>query len=152
MSTPGKSAKKKEKKKPIPVKTSLKNPYPLQWSPLGREDMQFILNLLKDKLSETGLQKREMKENRRWFGKKKKKPSTKTPAGEPEKEAKEASGAPSEDKVEHGWTDVALRKELAIGINEVTRGLERNQLALVLYFGWSHHHGIRQSFGCLLRQ
>ncbi|KAL4617083.1 ribonuclease P protein subunit p38 [Arapaima gigas] len=131
MSTPGKSAKK-EKKKPIPVKTSLNNPYSLRWHPLNREDMHFILSLLKDKLSETGLQKREAKDNRRWFGKKKENSSSKASVPEPEQKVAETPGGSPKGKVEHGWTDVALRKELAIGINEVTRGLERNELSLVL--------------------
>uniref|UniRef100_A0A8C5AGR1 Uncharacterized protein n=1 Tax=Gadus morhua TaxID=8049 RepID=A0A8C5AGR1_GADMO len=31
-----------------------------------------------------------------------------------------------------GWTDMSARRQLAIGINEVTKALERNQLRLVL--------------------
>ncbi|XP_043972999.1 ribonuclease P protein subunit p38-like [Gambusia affinis] len=32
----------------------------------------------------------------------------------------------------NGWTDTAARRQLAIGINEVTKALERNQLQLLL--------------------
>ncbi|XP_036395219.1 ribonuclease P protein subunit p38 [Megalops cyprinoides] len=121
---------KKEKKKPIPVKTSLNSPYSLQWSPMGSEDMHFILSALKEKISEIGLQKREgVKDNRKW-GKKKKQPSDKPP-DEPREKADTEGGTPPK-RTEQGWTDMAARKQLAIGINEVTRALERNELCLVL--------------------
>ncbi|XP_060756923.1 ribonuclease P protein subunit p38 [Neoarius graeffei] len=39
---------------------------------------------------------------------------------------------PIQESQERGWTDKHLRNELAIGINEVTKGLEKNELGLVL--------------------
>uniref|UniRef100_A0A8C7F566 Ribonuclease P/MRP 38 subunit n=1 Tax=Oncorhynchus kisutch TaxID=8019 RepID=A0A8C7F566_ONCKI len=115
MATPGKVSKK-ERKKQIPAKTSLNSPYRLQWSPLQSDDVHFILDTLKSKLSATGLEKKEVKGFRQWGKKRNKNPPT------------------GHDSVaeEQGWTDVAARRQLAIGINEVTKALERNQLRLVL--------------------
>ncbi|XP_048881172.1 ribonuclease P protein subunit p38 [Brienomyrus brachyistius] len=122
---------KKEKKKPVFVKTSLNTPYRLQWSCLDQADMHFILSVLKEKLSELGLHKREVKGSRRWFSKKKE-ACTKGSEEESAGKVEATSKALPEDKVERGWTNVGFRKQLAIGINEVTRGLEKNDLCLVL--------------------
>ncbi|KAJ8288437.1 hypothetical protein COCON_G00010960 [Conger conger] len=122
---------KKEKKRPIPVKTSLNSPYSLQWNPLEREDMHFILNLLKENMAEVGLQKREgVKKNRKW-GKKREQPAQENIVDEHSQKVDIQGGLPLEGTYE-GWTDLAARKQLAIGINEVTRALERNELCLVL--------------------
>uniref|UniRef100_A0A3B3R2E3 Ribonuclease P/MRP 38 subunit n=1 Tax=Paramormyrops kingsleyae TaxID=1676925 RepID=A0A3B3R2E3_9TELE len=122
---------KKEKKKPVSVKTSLNTPYCLQWNRLDQADMHFILGVLKEKLSELGLHKREVKGSHRWFSKKKE-ASTKCSEEESGDKVEATSEALPEDKVEQGWTNVGFRKQLAIGINEVTRGLEKNDLCLVL--------------------
>ncbi|XP_018953209.2 ribonuclease P protein subunit p38-like isoform X1 [Cyprinus carpio] len=125
MSTPGKGATKKEKKKPIPVKTSLNSPYSTHWSPLEREHKHFILNTLKGKLSAVGLQKQRSR------GRSRKKGSKPT---EDQKPAPDPAGrvqTPSKP-TEPCWTNPAVRKQLAVGINEVTKGLERNELSLVL--------------------
>ncbi|XP_016406238.1 ribonuclease P protein subunit p38-like isoform X2 [Sinocyclocheilus rhinocerous] len=121
MSTPAKGAKKKEKKKPIPVKTSMNSPYSIHWSPLEREHKHFILNTLKVKLSAVGLQKQRVNWFRKWGSRRRsrKKASNPTEARKP---------APTEPC----WSNPAVRKQLAIGINEVTKGLERNELSLVL--------------------
>ncbi|KAG5857032.1 hypothetical protein ANANG_G00014270 [Anguilla anguilla] len=130
MASSGKGGKK-EKKRPIPVKTSLNSPYSLQWSPLEREDMHFILNLLKEKMAEVGLQKREgVKKNRKW-GKKREQPAQESLVDEHHEKEDIQGGLPQEG-IHDGWTDLAARKQLAIGINEVTRALERNELCLVL--------------------
>uniref|UniRef100_A0ACB8FVR6 Uncharacterized protein n=1 Tax=Sphaerodactylus townsendi TaxID=933632 RepID=A0ACB8FVR6_9SAUR len=115
------------KLKQIIVKTSLNSPYALQWSPLDRTDMHFILEALEDVIKQLGLKKIEFR--------KKKKPSTS------KKEDKEqlqggSSKPPEQNETEdtraHGWTDLNIRGQLAIGINEVTRALEKNELLLVL--------------------
>uniref|UniRef100_A0A8C2PRD8 Ribonuclease P/MRP 38 subunit n=1 Tax=Cyprinus carpio TaxID=7962 RepID=A0A8C2PRD8_CYPCA len=133
MSTPGKGATKKEKKKPIPVKTSLNSPYSTHWSPLEREHKHFILNTLKGKLSAVGLQKQRGNRFREWGsrGRSRKKGSKPT---EDQKPAPDPAGrvqTPSKP-TEPCWTNPAVRKQLAVGINEVTKGLERNELSLVL--------------------
>ncbi|XP_008063497.1 ribonuclease P protein subunit p38 isoform X2 [Carlito syrichta] len=119
------------KTRPLIVKTSLNNPYTICWSPLEREDMHFILQTLEDRFKSIGLQKIE--------DKKKKK---KTPFSKKESRAKGITDVDvSEDMKEKkgdagqqvsGWTPVHVRKQLAIGVNEVTRALERSELLLVL--------------------
>ncbi|KAJ8411671.1 hypothetical protein AAFF_G00164790 [Aldrovandia affinis] len=128
--TSGKGGKK-EKKKTVPVKTSLNSPYSLQWSPLERVDMHFILNLLKEAMVQTGLRKIEGVKTNRKRGKKVNLPLDERPVHEPPQELDTQRGLHQEG--EHGgWTNVAARKQLAIGINEVTRALEKNELCLVL--------------------
>uniref|UniRef100_A0A671LZG2 Ribonuclease P/MRP 38 subunit n=1 Tax=Sinocyclocheilus anshuiensis TaxID=1608454 RepID=A0A671LZG2_9TELE len=101
MSTPAKGATKKEKKKPIPVKTSLNSPYSSHWSPLEREH------------------------------KSRKKASKPTEDQKPAPEPAESVQTPSKP-TEPCWTIPTVRKQLGIGINEVTKGLERNERSLVL--------------------
>lgn len=120
MAAPGKPTKK-EIKKQTPAKTSFTSPFASKWSPLPQEDMHFILKTLKDKLISMGLEKKEVKGFRIWRKKKGKNPNV---APEP---------VPQEsDSSKNGWTDVAARRQLAIGINEVTKALERNELRLLL--------------------
>ncbi|XP_015279250.1 PREDICTED: ribonuclease P protein subunit p38 [Gekko japonicus] len=115
-----------QKSKQIAVKTSLNSPYALQWSILDGTDMHFILETLEDVMKQVGLKKIEFR--------RKKKPSLS------KKQDKEwqagSSKAPekneTEDTIAHGWTDLSIRGQLAIGINEVTRALEKNELLLVL--------------------
>ncbi|KAG7317892.1 hypothetical protein KOW79_018927 [Hemibagrus wyckioides] len=109
MATPGK-ATKKEKKKPVPVKTSLNNPYDLKWKPLEKGHARFILKTVTEKLGSLDLRKQHVKVFRKWGNKRKAK----------------------KESQNRGWTDKRLRDELAIGINEVTKGLEKNELGLVL--------------------
>uniref|UniRef100_A0A3Q3VQ71 Ribosomal protein eL8/eL30/eS12/Gadd45 domain-containing protein n=1 Tax=Mola mola TaxID=94237 RepID=A0A3Q3VQ71_MOLML len=117
MATAGKLGKR-ENKRHIPAKTSFTSPLTSTWSPLPQEDMNFILKTLKNKLIATGLEKKELKVFRRWGKKRDHKP------------------APAEsvlqDSPKNGWTDVAARQQLAIGINEATKALERNELKLLL--------------------
>ncbi|XP_077160829.1 ribonuclease P protein subunit p38 [Paroedura picta] len=115
------------KSKQISAKTSLNSPYALQWSLLDGTDMHFILEALEDVMKQVGLKKIEFR--------KKKKPSV---SKKQDKEHRQAgsSEAPEKNETEDvkacGWTDVSIRGQLAIGINEVTRALEKNELLLVL--------------------
>lgn len=133
MATPGK-VWKKERKKQIPAKTSLNSPYRLQWSPLQSDDVHFILDTLKSKLSATGLEKKEVKGFRQWGKKRNKNPPTghDSVAEPPQIPLDTVTPERPVKPREQGWTDVAARRQLAIGINEVTKALERNQLRLML--------------------
>ncbi|CAJ1062223.1 ribonuclease P protein subunit p38 [Xyrichtys novacula] len=89
--------------------------------------MHFILNSLKDKLVSTGLEKKEVKVFRPWRKKSKKNsPSTSEPVLQVSQDMSE------QEPSKNGWTNVAARRQLAIGINEVTKALERNELKLLL--------------------
>ncbi|KAK2902964.1 hypothetical protein Q8A67_007677 [Cirrhinus molitorella] len=133
MSTPAKAATKKGKKKPVPVKTSLDSPYTIQWSPLAREQKHLILKTLQVKLSEVGLQKQRVNRFREWGSRRKSRKKTPKPTEDikPALEPAESVQTPSKP-TEPCWSSPAVRKQLAIGINEVTKGLERNELSLVL--------------------
>ncbi|KAF7669751.1 hypothetical protein LDENG_00147090 [Lucifuga dentata] len=89
--------------------------------------MLFIQKTLKNKLITIGLEKKEIKSFRQWKKKKNLKrshaPAT-VPLIKPDAQVK--------DPPKNGWTNVAARRQLAIGINEVTKALERNELKLVL--------------------
>ncbi|XP_051261636.1 ribonuclease P protein subunit p38 [Dicentrarchus labrax] len=122
MATAGKPGTKKELKRHVPAKTSFTSPFTPKWNPLSQEDMHFILKTLKDKLVSTGLEKKEVKVFRPWRKKKDQKPAA---TSEPVPQV-------SQDSPRNGWTDVAARRQLAIGINEVTKALERNELRLLL--------------------
>ncbi|XP_008297775.1 ribonuclease P protein subunit p38 [Stegastes partitus] len=124
MATPGKPSKK-ELRKQTPAKTSFTSPFTSKWKLLPQDDVQFILQTVKDKLSSTGLEKKEVKVFRPWRKKNEQKLSTTTePVPQPSRQEPDAAG--------NGWTDVVARRQLAIGINEVTKALERNQLRLLL--------------------
>lgn len=109
------------KTRPLVVKTSLNNPYVISWSSLEREDTHFILQTLEDKFKSIGLQKIEDK-------KKRKAKQRGGPGAETSEEPQEPHGGVQVS----GWTPVHVRKQLAIGVNEVTRALERNELLLVV--------------------
>lgn len=126
MATPGTLAKK-EKKRYIPTKTSFTSPLTPKWSALPQEDMHFILKTLKDKLVSIGLEKKELKVFRPWRKKKDQKAPPK-----PESVLQVSQDEEGQDSPKNGWTDVAARSQLAIGINEVTKALERNKLKLLL--------------------
>ncbi|KAM7383496.1 hypothetical protein PAMP_003142 [Pampus punctatissimus] len=127
MATPGKPGKK-DVKRTIQAKTSFTSPFTPQWSTLPQEDMHFILKTLKEKLISTGLEKKEVKVFRPW---RKKKDRTSSATSEPVPEVSQDTQV-HDSSPKHGWTDVAARRQLAIGINEVTKALERNELKLVL--------------------
>lgn len=118
------------KTRPLTVKTSLNNPYTICWSALEREDLHFILQTLEDRFKSVGLEKIENKKrSKKQFFKKqgRDKCSIDVQMSEDLREKK------TEDNEQvSGWTSVHVRKQLAIGVNEVTRALERNKLLLVL--------------------
>ncbi|XP_077431416.1 ribonuclease P protein subunit p38 [Vanacampus margaritifer] len=118
METPAKTVSEKTGKKQIKVKTLFTSPFALSWSPLPQNDMNFILTTLKDKLISMGLEKKEVKVFRPWRKKRDPDPSS--------------TDTDKEDQPKGGWTDAAARRQLALGINEVTKALEKNQLKLVL--------------------
>ncbi|EGV95453.1 ribonuclease P protein subunit p38 [Cricetulus griseus] len=113
------------KTRPLVVKTSLNNPYVISWSTLEREDIHFILQTLEDKFKSIGLKKIE--------DKKKKTPFVKKQRCSPDVEISEGLKEEHDGNVQvSGWTPAHVRKQLVIGVNEVTRALERNELLLVL--------------------
>ncbi|XP_069504498.1 ribonuclease P protein subunit p38 [Ambystoma mexicanum] len=130
------------KVKPPPIKTSLDNPYMIKWNPVVGDDMQFILQTLQKRFQQLGFQKVEPSNKPKKFSCKKRKGAKKGQSNviEANLENMVATGdagkndACLEEAGAHkpGWTHVDLRKQLAIGINEVTRALEKNELYLVL--------------------
>ncbi|XP_057643620.1 ribonuclease P protein subunit p38 [Chionomys nivalis] len=115
------------KTRPLVVKTSLNNPYVISWSTLEREDIHFILQTLEDKFKSIGFQKIEDKKRK------------KTPFIEKQRCTPDVEISKHLKEKEHdrhlqvsGWTPAHVRKQLVIGVNEVTRALERNELLLVL--------------------
>ncbi|XP_075067318.1 ribonuclease P protein subunit p38 [Mixophyes fleayi] len=129
------------KQKPVVAKTSLNSPYGKIWNPVVGEDMQFILQTLMEKFKQLGLKKVEIhikskgkktkKSKEASDGKDKELGTGEKISGEeiPKEEAEEI---PKENSEKPGWTHRDLRKQLAIGINEVTRALEKNELYLVI--------------------
>ncbi|KAG5201425.1 hypothetical protein JEQ12_004188 [Ovis aries] len=123
------------KTRPPPVKTSLNNPYSICWGALDREDMHFILQTLEDRIQSLGLQKIEDRKR------KKKQPPLKKQSGDTSSIDVDIGEDLKKEKPEgnaqvSGWTPADVRKQLAIGINEVTRALERNELLLALALNW----------------
>ncbi|NXE19973.1 RPP38 protein, partial [Ardeotis kori] len=121
---PGTATLRKAKK--TPVKTCLDNPFVFQWKPIDGEDMHFILQTLEERIKHIGLKKIETpRKKKRSFTKK-------------QMERKcDASELPKEGETEGhqqktGWTDISIRRQLAIGINEVIKALEKNELLLLL--------------------
>lgn len=119
------------KTRPLVVKTSLNNPYAVRWSTLEREDMHFILQTLEQKFKSIGLRKIEDKKKRKKtpFIKKHRveRCSLDVDTNEDLKDKR-----PEANQQVSGWTPVQVRKQLAVGVNEVTRALERSELLLVL--------------------
>ncbi|XP_055449745.1 ribonuclease P protein subunit p38 [Psammomys obesus] len=115
------------KTRPLVVKTSLNNPYVISWSTLEREDIHFILQTLEDKFKSIGLQKIEDKKRKKTSFIKKQRCSLDVEISDDPKEE-----VPEGHVQVSGWTPAHVRKQLVIGVNEVTRALERNELLLVL--------------------
>ncbi|KAM6421779.1 ribonuclease P protein subunit p38 [Rhynochetos jubatus] len=116
------------KAKKTTVKTCLDNPFVFQWKTIDGEDMHFILQTLEERIKHVGLKKIETP-------RKKKRSLTKN-----RMERKCDAGTkvlPTEEETEGhrqnpGWTDISIRRQLAIGVNEVTKALEKNELLLLL--------------------
>uniref|UniRef100_A0A8C4XM00 Ribonuclease P/MRP subunit p38 n=1 Tax=Falco tinnunculus TaxID=100819 RepID=A0A8C4XM00_FALTI len=123
---PGTATLRKAKK--TTVKTCLDNPFVFQWKTIDGEDMHFILQTLEERIKHSGLKKIETP-------RKKKRALTKK-----QMERKcdaSTSELPKEEETEDhqqkpGWTDISIRRQLAIGVNEVTKALEKNELLLLL--------------------
>ncbi|XP_004691165.1 PREDICTED: ribonuclease P protein subunit p38 [Condylura cristata] len=118
------------KTRPLTVKTSLNNPYAICWSALEREDMHFILQTLEDRFKAIGLQKIEDKKKKKKQSFLKKQSRDMVSRDDTNEDLKEKK--PEDNQKASGWNPVHVRKQLAIGVNEVTRALERNELLLVL--------------------
>lgn len=120
------------KAKKTTVKTCLDNPFDIQWKTIDGDNMHFILQTLEERIKQIGLKKIEAP-------RKKKRSSTKKQM-ERKCDAKcDASNneLPTADETEGnrqapGWTDISIRRQLAIGVNEVTKALEKNELLLLL--------------------
>ncbi|NXL83868.1 RPP38 protein, partial [Alectura lathami] len=116
------------KAKKTTVKTCLDNPFVIQWKTIDGDSMHFILQTLEEKIKHIGLKKIETP-------RKKKRSITKK---QMERKGDASSGElPAEGETEGhqqapGWTDIGVRRQLAIGINEVTKALEKNELLLLL--------------------
>lgn len=122
---PGTATLRKAKK--TPVKTSLDNPFVFQWKTIDGEDMHFILETLEERIKHIGLKKIESPRKKK-RSLTKKQTARKCDAGTNE--------LPKEETESHqqkpGWTDIFIRRQLAIGVNEVTKALEKNELLLLL--------------------
>lgn len=119
------------KTRPLTVKTSLNNPYTICWSALESEDMHFILQTLEDRFKSIGLEKIEDKKRKRKQPLLKKQSRDRCSVGVDMSEAQKEE-KPEDTQQVSGWTPAQVRRQLAIGVNEVTRALERNELLLVL--------------------
>ncbi|KFW04991.1 Ribonuclease P protein subunit p38, partial [Eurypyga helias] len=122
----GTAALRKAKK--ITVKTCLDNPFVFQWKTIEGEDMHFILQTLEERIKHVGLKKIETpRKKKRCLSKKQM--ERKCDAG--------TKVLPKEEETEGhqqnlGWTDISIRRQLAIGVNEVTKALEKDDLLLLL--------------------
>ncbi|NXV83341.1 RPP38 protein, partial [Atlantisia rogersi] len=114
-------------KKP-PVKTCLDNPFVFQWKTIGGEDMRFILQTLEERIKHIGLKKIETpRKKKRSLTKKQMERNRDTSTTDLPKEKER-----EDHRQKLGWTDISIRRQLAVGINEVTKALERNELLLLL--------------------
>ncbi|NXX73465.1 RPP38 protein, partial [Urocolius indicus] len=122
---PGTATLRKAKK--IPVKICLDNPFVFEWKTIDGEDMHFILQTLEERIKSVGLKKIETpRKKKRSVAKSQ--PEPKCDAASKELPKEEETGPQQKP----GWTDISIRRQLAIGINEVTKALEKNELLLVL--------------------
>nr|XP_005480341.2 ribonuclease P protein subunit p38 [Zonotrichia albicollis] len=122
---PGTATLRKAKK--TTVKTCLDNPFVFQWKTIDGEDMHFILETLEERIKHIGLKKIESpRKKKRSFTKKQ--TERKCDASTNDFPKEEAESHPQKP----GWTDISIRRQLAIGVNEVTKALEKNELLLLL--------------------
>lgn len=128
MATPGK-AKKKESKRQFPAKSSIDTPFLNKWKVLPHNDMCAIHQTIKLKLECMELQKIETKVFRKFKRRKNKKRPPVTPECDAPEESHSANVPISPN---NGWTNKSARGQLAVGINEVTKALEKNELRLML--------------------
>ncbi|NWI87163.1 RPP38 protein, partial [Pitta sordida] len=123
---PGTATLRKAKK--ITVKTCLDNPFVFQWKTIDGEDMHFILQTLEERIKHIGLKKIESpRKKKRSFTKNQVDRRCDARTNELLKEEETES-----NQQKPGWTDISVRRQLAIGVNEVTKALEKNELLLLL--------------------
>ncbi|NXD69637.1 RPP38 protein, partial [Eolophus roseicapillus] len=116
------------KAKKVTVKTCLDNPFVLEWKTIDGEDMHFILQTLEERIKYTGLKKIETpRVKKRSLTKKQMERKCNASTSELPKE-EDAEG----HRQKTGWTDTSIRRQLAIGVNEVTKALEKDELLLLL--------------------
>ncbi|NXG19755.1 RPP38 protein, partial [Grallaria varia] len=116
------------KAKKINVKTCLDNPFVFQWKTIDGEDMHFILQTLEERMKHIGLKKIESpRKKKRSLTKKQMEKKCDASTNELPKEEETQS-----HQQKSGWTDISIRRQLAIGVNEVTKALEKNELLLLL--------------------
>ncbi|XP_063306832.1 ribonuclease P protein subunit p38 [Pelobates fuscus] len=125
------------KSKSIVSKTSLNSPFQKAWNTVVGDDMQFIHQTLLNKIEALGLKKIEPpnRPKKRKGAKKKQGESADEKDTEPnpaEKSCEKDSTHQDDNVLNSGWTHAEIRKQLAIGINEVTRAVEKNELILIL--------------------
>lgn len=96
----------------------------LQWSPLEQANTHFILEALKEVMKKIEFRKVEAR--------RKKKPRSRKKQDQEKCTSKLQDENETAKTKKHGWTNQNIRNQLAIGINEVTKALEKNELLLVL--------------------
>ncbi|XP_054241068.1 ribonuclease P protein subunit p38 [Indicator indicator] len=116
------------KAKKVTVKTCLDNPFVFEWKTIDGEDMRFILHTLEERIKHIGLKKIETP-RRKKHSPAKIQMEGHCDASSAQLPGEEARGGCGQIA---GWTDIGIRRQLAIGVNEVTKALERNQLLLLL--------------------
>ncbi|KAM9387376.1 ribonuclease P protein subunit p38 [Phaethornis superciliosus] len=115
------------KAKKITVKICLDNPFGFQWKAIDGEDMHFILQTLEERIKNIGLKKIEtQRKKKRSLTKKQTENVCDASTNELSTEEREGH------QQKTGWTDISIRRQLAIGVNEVTKALEKNELLLLL--------------------
>ncbi|KFQ50325.1 Ribonuclease P protein subunit p38, partial [Nestor notabilis] len=116
------------KAKKAAIKTCLDNPFVLEWKTIDGEDMHFILQTLEERIKHIGLKKVETpRMKKRSLTKKRTERKCNTSTSKLPKE-QDAEG----HRQKTGWTDASIRRQLAIGVNEVTKALEKDELLLLL--------------------
>ncbi|NWU80020.1 RPP38 protein, partial [Onychorhynchus coronatus] len=116
------------KAKKTTVKTCLDNPFVFQWKTIDGKDMHFILQTLEERIKHIGLKKIESpRRKKRSLTKKQMERKCDASTSELPKEEETES-----HQQKPGWTDISIRRQLAIGVNEVTKALEKNELLLLL--------------------
>ncbi|NWJ04358.1 RPP38 protein, partial [Crypturellus undulatus] len=116
------------KAKKVNVKICLDDPYVIQWKTIEGDDMHFILQTLEERIKHIGLKKIEAPRKKRRPPTKKQTERKGDIASSELPKEKETEGS----RPEPGWSDLNIRRQLAIGINEVTKALEKNEVILTL--------------------
>lgn len=116
------------KAKKTTVKNCLDNPFDIQWKTIDGDNMHFILQTLEESIKQIGLKKVEAPRKKKRSSTKKQMERKCDASNNELPTAEETEG----NRQAPGWTDISIRRQLAIGVNEVTKGLEKNELLLLL--------------------